>query len=552
MKKIFNSLSALLAVAVLTTGCIDEVLPQQGVASGDQVAAAPGAFQNSVDAMTATMVGQYLFSADNHYNYDIGYPGFIMMRDVMGQDMPLAMDGNDHYTSWYASGTGLGPRYLVCQIPWTYYYKWISNCNIVLKQAGSNPTGAYADGAGIAYALRALYYMDLAQMFQLTYIGHEDAITVPIVTNETADLANNPRAANNVIWPFILSDLDKAEELIANYKRQDKTTPDLSVVYGLKARAHLIMGNWAEAESYAKKAQEGYTPLTEAQFLDHFTGFNTPNDSWMLCVTHKPDDPAILVNDSDSNWASQMCLEMQKTQCGYASSYGAAKRIDAHLYSTIPATDFRRKCWVDPAIDTLPNDAAKFAALAEYSDYIYDEDPSKSIKNTIASAGLDGYAHLSFKFRAGGGAEGRLNQYLGCVVSVPMMRVEEMMLIEAEAAGMQDEARGKQLLEKFAKLRDPQYKYNNLQSLRDNIWWQRRVELWGEGFGALDIKRLNKGIIRSYAGTNHSEGYRWNTTKVPQWMNLCIVETESDNNFGLGPNNPTPVPPSQDSPEYVW
>ena len=126
-----------------------------------------------------------------------------------------------------------------------------------------------------------------------------------------------------------------------------------------------------------------------------------------------------------------------------------------------------------------------------------------------------------------------------------------MMLIEAEAAGMQDEGRGKQLLEVFAKLRNPQYAYDATVSFRDNVWWQRRVELWGEGFATFDIKRLNKGVIRSYAGTNHYEGVRFNTETAPSWMNLCIVETETEYNKGIQENNPTPMTP-EDSPEHVW
>ncbi len=53
---------------------------------------------------------------------------------------------------------------------------------------------------------------------------------------------------------------------------------------------------------------------------------------------------------------------------------------------------------------------------------------------------------------------------------------------------MQDEARGKQLLEAFAKARDPQFVYGkhvndkygkeqNSWASENEIWWQRRVEL---------------------------------------------------------------------------
>lgn len=169
-----------------------------------------------------------------------------------------------------------------------------------------------------------------------------------------------------------------------------------------------------------------------------------------------------------------------------------------------------------------------------------------------------GYGGLNVKFRP---KNGILDQkYTIWEVSVPLMRVEEMKLIEIEAAGMQDLTRGKQLLTEFAKTRDPQYVYGKhneayyntkTSEFQNEVWWQRRVELWGEGFATFDIKRLNKGIIRSYAGTNHIEGARWNTNSVPNWMVWTFIGTESGTNGGMT-LNPDPVQPSEDSPAFKW
>lgn len=83
----------------------------------------------------------------------------------MGQDIAIEDTGNDWYSTWYGCGTGLGPQYLVCQIPWTYFYSWIKNCNTVISLAGDEPSEEHKHGAGIAYAMRAMFYMDLASMF---------------------------------------------------------------------------------------------------------------------------------------------------------------------------------------------------------------------------------------------------------------------------------------------------------------------------------------------------------------------------------------------------
>lgn len=162
------------------------------------------------------------------------------------------------------------------------------------------------------------------------------------------------------------------------------------------------------------------------------------------------------------------------------------------------------------------------------------------------------------KFRSKDG--NHTTNQVGYCVDVPIMRVEEMVLIEAEAAGRQNEARGIQLLTDFAKSRDAEYVYgthtdayynNSTPQFINEVWWQRRAEFWGEGIATFDIKRLQKGIIRSYPETNHLSGYRWNVQTPPQWMTYCFVQTESNYNDALI-NNPTPIAPTEDSPEFAW
>lgn len=557
MKNILKYIFAAAAVVVLASSCLKETLPQTSTVTTSQAAAAPGSFDNFVSAITSSMAGQFTYGGTSStYPYDFGYPSFFLQRDVMGQDLVCETGGSEWYTTWYACGTGLGPDYAVCQMPWTYYFKWIKNCNTVLSLYQADPSEDKAAGAGIAYAMRAMFYMDLARMYApKTYGEDQSSPTVPLVLETTSltDLPSNARATNADMWAQIISDLDNAESLIANYQRSDKYSPDLSVVYGLKARAYLTMEKWAEAEQYAKKAQAGYTLMNAAQYTDQATGFNTPNASWMFALTFKSDDPNILLNDADSCWGSQMIIEVSESGCGYSSNYVGPKRIDAHLYSTIPDTDFRKKCWVDFAIDELDTEDEVLEALSEYSD------SPEGLFNTgymVSATACVGGMPVKFRPKDGEHAD----QYKAFTVAVPLMRVEEMYLIEAEAAGMQDEARGKALLEAFGQTRDPEYVYgshneaygnSSTKAFQNECWWQRRIELWGEGFATFDIKRLNKSVIRSYAGTNHPEGNRWNTTGVPDWMTLCIVRTETNYNPACE-QNPTPIMPTADSEEYIF
>lgn len=545
-------------IAVFTMSCVNEFEPQSDYVTKDQAANANGAYNNFVNSITSGLCGQFPYGGSSSSAYDFGYPSFYLERDIMGQD--IFQNHQNWFDSWYTS-LHLGPTYRVSQLPWTVYYKWIKSCNTVISLAGDNPDETKANGAGIAYAMRALFYLDLARMYAPeTYAKDKNAETVPIVTEKTlaTEATNNPRATNEKMYEFILSDLDKAEKLIVNYNRNDVYTPNLSVVYGLKARTYLVMEDWINAKKYAKMAQAGYSIMDGSTYTNKETGFNSPNSSWMLACHYKSDDPGILENDGDTSWGSQMILEIDPVSsgCGYGANYGQFWLIDRHLYETMPETDFRKKCFVDFSIDNLSTKADKLNALKDYTDY------PDWVYNTgyNTSADYKGVGGLPLKFRAAGGLAGRQNQKIGWTVAVPMMRVEEMYLIEAEAAGMLNEAEGISLLTAFAKTRDANYVYgthsdaygNTATSLfRNECWWQRRVEFWGEGLATFDIKRLNKGIIRSYAGTNHIDGYQWNTTSTPQWMNLCIVQTETNYNVACT-NNPDPIGLDGNSPEYQW
>jgi len=556
MKKSVIFIAALGMTTLMTmNSCIEEVDPQTSYVTKNQAANAPGAFDNFVSSLTSSLNGEFTYSNDSHYPYDFGYPSFFLQRDVMGQDIAVEGGSSEWYTTWYSSGTALGPTYAVCQMPWTYYYGWIKNCNTVLSLAGDEPDDKQKAGAGIAYAMRAMFYMDLARMYAPeTYAKNSNAETVPIVreTTTAADAIKNPRATNKEIFEFILSDLDKAEAFLANYQRTDIYTPDVSVVYGLKARAYLTMEDWANAEKYAKMAQNGYEMMSKDQYLSKTDGFNKPNGSWMFGLTYRSSDPNITENDADSSWGSQMIIEVSNSRCGYSANYVGPKRIDAHLFSTIPATDFRRMCFIDPAIDEMSKDDA-IKALSAYSG-----DPAGVYKTGYSVSSRKSVGCIEIKFRPKDGEYN--NQYTAFTVAVPLMRVEEMKLIEAEAAGMQNEARGIELLTAFAKTRDANYEYGthneayynpSTSKFQNECWWQRRVELWGEGFATFDIKRLQKGIIRSYAGTNHVDSYQWNVDSTPKWMNLCIIQTETNNNSACT-NNETPIPLSGNSDPFAW
>ena len=67
----------------------------------------------------------------------------------------------------------------------------------------------------------------------------------------------------------------------------------------------------------------------------------------------------------------------------------------------------------------------------------------------------------------------------------------------------------------------------------NEIVFQKRVELLGEGLSFFDYKRLDMDVTRNYEGTNVDSKRAFNTTGRPAWMNFCIVITEKNNNAAL-------------------
>lgn len=556
MNKNIIKFIAVSLMATSLTSCIKEFDAEKGYVSQKELEEAPKAFASLVDAITSNLSGEYTYSGSSQYANDWGYPSILIQNDIMGQDIvPADCSGSEWFATWYAGqAEGLGPNYALCQMPWTYYYLWIKNCNTVIAYPNGEPTESQKAGVGQAYAMRAMFYLDLARMYSAkTYAEDKNALTVPKITEATTRemSTNNPRMTNEEAFNFILSDLDKAEEYLAGYERTTKYTPDLSVVYGLKARTYLTMEDWVNAEKYAKLAQTGYQVMTADEYTSHTEGFNTANESWMLATRNVATNTNIKDNDGDGSWGAKMTTE-QGSGCGYGANYGYPLYIDRHLYETIPSTDCRKKCFVDFAVDSYTDENSILEALKVNTDY---QELLKANKHSLGG--------ITAKFKNAGGAAGVMDQYVGWCMDIPLMRVEEMKLIEAEAVGMQSgrEAEGIQLLTTFAKTRDPQYVYGthneayyntSTSKFQNEVWWERRTEFWGEGLATYDIKRLKKGIIRSYENSNHPELYRWNMQETPEWMNRCLPRAETSYNTGITENNPTPSAPVGDSPKYNW
>ena len=204
--------------------------------------------------------------------------------------------------------------------------------------------------------------------------------------------------------------------------------------------------------------------------------------------------------------------------------------IGKSFYDKISDTDWRKTMWKAPAGSPLEAKNKYIDGSADKIDF----------KKRIPVYG-------SLKFRP---AEGNyVNSSIGPITAYPLMRVEEMYFIQFEAAERLAAGSGIQLLTNFMKkYRDPEYKFDTTKDYGftgnkaiDEILFQKRIELWGEGLSFFDIKRANVSVTRGYPGTNFFEQWRFNTKGRPAWMNFCIVDLETNDNPAIaGYNNPDP------------
>ena len=136
------------------------------------------------------------------------------------------------------------------------------------------------------------------------------------------------------------------------------------------------------------------------------------------------------------------------------------------------------------------------------------------------------------------------------------MRVEEMILIQPEGlvkSGQTDA--GKQLLENFVKTyRDPSYSVSaGGRTIEDEIWFQRRVELWGEGFSNSDTRRLNKPLVRFHRDipSNVPSAFRFNMTADDPWWLMRFTSGELNTNLAIVDNSGGLLPVQYQNPDLL-
>lgn len=390
---------------------------------------------------------------------DQGGQGSMMINlDYMGEDLVKTGTGSGWYATtyrWKAHRTVTGTTDLYA---YRFYYKIIHNANMIIENI-DHAAGPDADKRAIkgeAYVYRAWSHFVLVQLFGKRYNKDKMPNTqlgVPLRLSSSTD----PLARSTVeqVYAQVNTDLDSAITNLTGFTRTYKSHFNVQVAQGIKARVALTMQNWSDAATYAAAARQGYSPMSQTDYL---AGFNSiSNAEWM--------------------WGSQQTADQTTyfysffayMSANYASSdiRTNPKAINSLLYRQISPTDIRKQLWDSTGANTnfpIPSNGTRKQYMNR-----------KFLTATSSSIG-----------------------------DVPNMRAAEMYITEAEArARAGDNAGAQEVLYELTSARDTAYKKSTStgQTLINEIMLQRRIELWGEGFRYTDLKRLNAPLDRT--GANH-------------------------------------------------
>jgi starch-binding outer membrane protein, SusD/RagB family len=453
MKKILFAIPVLL---MAITGCKKDYLetkPSNAVTI-QEVFGKINTVYAALDGVAKEQFASGIGASTGHDNF--GQKAFDLQSDLMGNDMVVHSQGygwfNADYnlTEWVRVEDGRQS-----DNAWYFYFDIIGQANRILPIVDniSDATAAQKESIkGQVIGLRAYGYYYLINYFQQTYKGNETKPGVPL--HIVIPTESKGRGTVQEVYTQLVADLTQAETLLTGKSRISKAFVDVSVVQGLRARVALLMEDWPAAAAAAKKARTGYTLMSAAQYTALPAFSSASNSEWMWGSTIPADQATIY-----ASFFSHMDIRTG----GYAA-LGGQKKITKALYDQIAPDDVRKATFKAPGTGTTSN--------PDYN---------------------------QLKFQVPDASNRWAADYL-------YMRAAEMYLIEAEALARQSQdGAARTVLESLIQTRYPAYSAASFSgsALISEILLQRRIELWGEGFSLIDIKRLNQGLNRPSGTGNH-------------------------------------------------
>jgi hypothetical protein len=541
MKKI---LSIILLTLLFITGCKKDFLEYYPTSRVEDTKA----FSTPENAM-AVLYGIYdLVTSETLYG------SFLpITNDLRGNDVFLAEQLNWSWWiqtfnfQWTASNTDYrGPSSY-----WQYFYAVIENCNTAI-----NAKLPWDDAGNKAYvaeikAIRAWAYYGLVTLYCQPYSKDAgESPGVPVYTVSDPE-KSNPRGKVKDVYTLMQSDLSSAiPDLPAQNNAPGKTRITACFANGLAARVALSKGDYSGALAYVNAAIAD-APALNTNAEDYLRGFSHPNEESILVAPFNSDDYPIY-------WALTSYYDHPE---GYGNTF-----VNTDFVSKFAADDIRRKWFITPLFYNL-NDAASNTYFKDYISELYH----------FEGALADGYAEI-LAYTAAGGPIDPANMfypdygdswtfYRPGMVSIygkfprmdaipglntgsvglaqpTLMRTSELLLIKAECEARKTgpdytAAQNALFLIQHRASASALKSTSTGAVLISQILMERRKELAGEGFAAIDILRTGSTLNRpNVSGPNWST---FLTLPAYDWrMIFPIPEAEMDSNKSLTTTDQNP------------
>lgn len=502
------------AIIALGTACSKESLdtfPTDQVGEGQVFTTLPNIEKALAGAYRAT----YNQFTNQHRD---GHPAYMILMEAMGEDYVRTKTGYSYHRGAYRWEDHRNPSSTnVVGFVWDLYYLISGNLNKILDNI-DDVDGAEDQKARIkaeALTLRAWCHYNLVQLYAQRYKEGGNNTQPGIPYNTFHNPYSTDRGTVEGVYTQINQDLDDAISLFNGaLKRANKRHVDKSVAQGIKARVLLTQHRYSEAAVMARTARQSYAQYTgesndimnETAYLSGFNDIS--NVEWMWGVEQLETQVPTY-----GGWFRYMSWNINS---GFTRTN--PKAMNRNLWNAISPTDYRRKLWWDGT----PEDKVNFPGVIE---------PATGA--SVADQVYVQFQHKKFKAENDVSASG----------AIPYMRTSEMYLIEAEALARDGQTGDAQdVLFTLVSKRDPSYvkSTNTGVDLINEVMHHRRVELWGEGFRFLDLKRTNSDLDRR--SSNHTSTLA-NLLHVPAgdvkwtWM-IPIGELNDNPNLTLEDQNP--------------
>jgi hypothetical protein len=380
-----------------------------------------------------------------------GLKSIQLATDLTSEDV---VQDKDHLFGFDYNFDNREASYRRTSLVWALFYKMVSSSNQMLNDyfAVDVTDKSLLSLKSEILAIRGIAYYHLINLYQQTYKGNENKLGVPLVLKTTDD--KMPRAKVADVYKQIISDLEYA---VGNgVVTADKKDADKRVAAAYLAKTYAQMEEWPMVEKYALIATEGASLMSESTYENAFV--DIANSEWLWGYD---------ITGSTTTKFASFYSHADNTIGGYPS-LGITKSIHSILYNKINNSDVRKKLFVNKT--TFPEIAAKYSKLANFVGLKY--------KTPADFTGDYGY-----------------------------IRVADPYLLLAESLVEQNQlAKAKACLFAFVSTRQKDYKidlFNTQEELRQEVRFQRRIELWCEGSAFFDFKRWNLGVVRTTVGSNH-------------------------------------------------